>query len=475
MKLSVAQKGLLLATVPLLFEIAFLGKLSFDLMEAERESNRITNRREVAAEASHVLMSFFSVGSSVLTYGVKGSTLESSAFERLKTSVNESLEKLKPLSVSLSEEDQKHIITLESHLQAAVELIGSYISEMTSPAHHPGSFDVMRFRKSLMAQVTPFIDEIAYFTESDATASRTADSTSTIIVGVILNIALAMLLVLYFSKSIRGRIAVLQENASRFQKGKMLKKRLLDEDEISALDSSFHGMADRLTAANLEMRQYYLDLNNQLNAPLASLKDTLIMLSESSSAMTEDGRVKLKKSANSVDRLVRLINELTTIEERAKGEVVLDKSDINLTDLISSAIGSVADYAAKKEIELSQDVPADVVVLVDRDKLIQVIVNLLSNALKFSPAKSKVIVRADVSSETFAIHVIDQGTGIQAKDKERLFKRFEQAENQVVSDIKGTGLGLSICRDIVDAHKGKIGVDSEFANGSDFWFEIPRR
>ena len=474
MKLSVAQKGLLLATVPLLFEIAFLGKLSFDLMEAERESNRITNRREVAAEASHVLMSFFSVGSSVLTYGVKGSTLESSAFERLKTSVNESLEKLKTISLSLSEEDQKHIITLESHLQAAVELIGSYISEMTSPAHHPGAFDVMRFRKSLMAQVSPFIDEIAYFTESDATASRTADSASTIVVGVILNIALAMLLVVYFSKSIRSRITVLQENASRFQKGKMLRKRLDDEDEISVLDSSFHSMANQLTAANLEMRQYYLDLNNQLHAPLASLKDTLIMLSESSSPMIDEGRVKLKKSANSVDRLVRLINELTTIEERAKGEIILDRRDINLTAMISSAIGAVADYAAKKEIEVSQQAPDDVMISADRDKLTQVIVNLLSNALKFSPAKSKVIVRADVVDETFAIHVIDQGAGIQPKDKERLFKRFEQAENQSASDIKGTGLGLSICRDIVDAHGGEIGIVSEFGHGSDFWFRIPR-
>jgi len=472
MKLSVAQKGLLVATLPLLFEIGFLWKLSTDLMNAQRASNRIANRREVAAEASRILMSFFSVGSSVLTYGVKGSTLEVPAFAKLRMSVDESLARLRVLSKPLSQDDQDHIANLESRLRAAVDLIGSYITEMTSPAHKLGSFDVPRFRRSLMAQVNPFIDEISYFAESDATVPAPADSANTIIAGVVLNLGLAMLLVIYFSKSIKRRVEVLQTNASRFQKGKMLKHRLRDEDEISALDASFHDMADRLTAANLEMRQYYLTLNNQLNAPLASLKDTLLSLSESTSDMNDDGRVKLKKSAGSVDRLVRLINELTTIEEKAAGKVTLQLSDINLNDLVSSAIGAVADYAAKKEIEVSQAVPADLIVAVDRDKLIQVIVNLLSNALKFSPAKSKVNVHVDVVEKTVTVHVIDQGTGIRTADKERLFKRFEQADNQGVSDIKGSGLGLSICRDIIEAHGGEMGVDSEFGKGSDFWFRL---
>jgi len=473
-KLSIAQKGLLLATLPLVFEMGFVGKLSYDLIQTERQASRITNRREVAAEASRVLMSFFTVGSSILTYGVKGSSLEVSAYERLKKTTNASLEQLKLLSKNLSDDDKRHVEALESRLKSAVELIGSYITEMTSPAHHPGSFDVQRFRRSLMAQVEPFIDEIVYFSQSDSDPSEGAGSEKTIIAGVLLNVVFAMLLVVYFSKTIKNRISVLQQNASRFQKGQMLKGRLRDEDEISSLDKSFHDMADRLTAANLEMREYYLELNDKMSLPLSSLKETLLALSESKSQMTPEGRKKLEKSAGSVDRLVRLISELTMIDEKAAKSISVQTASCSLNDLITSAITSVADYAAKREIEVAFSPPVDITIRADKDRVIQVLVNLLSNALKFSPQKSAVEVRADISADPVVFHVIDKGPGIRDVDRARLFQKYEQADNAGSSDIKGSGLGLSICREIIEAHGGSIGVESVFGEGSDFWFRLPR-
>jgi signal transduction histidine kinase len=118
-------------------------------------------------------------------------------------------------------------------------------------------------------------------------------------------------------------------------------------------------------------------------------------------------------------------------------------------------------------------VPSHINVNADGDRLVQVIVNLMSNACKFSPKGATVTVRVDEIPNWIEVKVIDRGRGIPAKFKNLLFQRFQQVEASDAKRKGGTGLGLAICKGIIEAHGGTIGVESEEGKGSVFWFRIP--
>lgn len=110
----------------------------------------------------------------------------------------------------------------------------------------------------------------------------------------------------------------------------------------------------------------------------------------------------------------------------------------------------------------------------DADRLVQVLVNLITNAVKFSPAGGTVQVTHKLDEDTLEMRVIDEGRGVPAKYKELIFERFQQVEVGDAKQKGGTGLGLAICKTIVEMHGGIIGVESEEGKGSTFWFRIKR-
>ncbi|MBX9724643.1 MAG: ATP-binding protein, partial [Candidatus Obscuribacterales bacterium] len=109
-------------------------------------------------------------------------------------------------------------------------------------------------------------------------------------------------------------------------------------------------------------------------------------------------------------------------------------------------------------------------IFADGIRMTQVLVNLLSNALKFSPEKSSIVVEASKTEREIIIKVIDQGPGMSSEQASKLFQRFSQLEGHIQ---QGSGLGLAICKALVDLHQGQIGVDSDLTKGSTFWIKLP--
>jgi len=148
--------------------------------------------------------------------------------------------------------------------------------------------------------------------------------------------------------------------------------------------------------------------------------------------------------------------------------------DVNdMTSVIARSVSAVSFLASKNKIKIETPAKAPEV-FADGSKLIQVIVNLLSNAIKFSPPNSTITITCDEIPEFIEVKIRDQGRGIPASLKDRIFERFEQVESADYKQKGGRGLGLAICKAIIDSHQGTIGVESEEGKGSTFWFRIPQ-
>jgi PAS domain S-box-containing protein len=214
-------------------------------------------------------------------------------------------------------------------------------------------------------------------------------------------------------------------------------------------------------------------VSHELRTPLTSIHGSLGMLTSGLlKADSEPGKRLLHIAVESTDRLVRLINDILDIERIESGHVKMEKVGCDLVDLIQEAVDVMRPIAEKANITLS--VSAETVwVDVDRDRIIQTLTNLLSNALKFSPSPSTVSVATEIDANQVLVIVKDQGRGIPADKINSIFERFQQVDSSDSRNQDGTGLGLAICRSIVYQHQGRIWVESTVNVGSTFYFTLP--
>jgi signal transduction histidine kinase len=170
--------------------------------------------------------------------------------------------------------------------------------------------------------------------------------------------------------------------------------------------------------------------------------------------------------------LIKLVQDLLTVEKLKSGRSELRLSQFNISETFDRALESVAEMS--KEHQITIDVPkVDIAIEADEDKITQVVVNLLSNAIKYSPSGGTVSVAAHNSQDWLEVRVTDNGCGVPVAAQKRIFESFQQVDAKTDEKKGGTGLGLAICKAIVEQHAGSIGVDSEGAQGSTFWFRIP--
>jgi signal transduction histidine kinase len=173
--------------------------------------------------------------------------------------------------------------------------------------------------------------------------------------------------------------------------------------------------------------------------------------------------------------LIELVNDLLDAAKLESGSLQLEFASTDLRALVHEICEPLEPLAREKGITLAEELPAELPLMVraDRAKLRRVIVNLLSNALKFTPKGGRVSVRVEQFEERMRVSVADTGVGIAAEDIPLLFDKYEQARHRATRGEKGTGLGLYITRQLVELHGGEIHVESEVGRGSTFSFTLP--
>ena len=224
------------------------------------------------------------------------------------------------------------------------------------------------------------------------------------------------------------------------------------------------------------MKQEFVStVSHELRTPLTSIIGSLGLLKGGAAGtLSETAERMVTIAHDSGERLVRLINDILDIEKIESGNMPMTLEPLPVPELIESVVSANQGYAQKNGVQLVLDgTPPERKVRGDRDRLTQVLTNLIGNAVKFSPEGARVELSATTAANRVHFSVRDHGPGIPADFRDRIFSRFSQADSSDTRQKGGTGLGLAITRAIVESHNGRIWFDSELGQGSTFHFEIP--
>ncbi len=217
---------------------------------------------------------------------------------------------------------------------------------------------------------------------------------------------------------------------------------------------------------------FFSMVSHDLRTPLASMNVNIAnLVSGVCGPIPEGGEKLLHNAASNMERLSALVNDLLELDKLDSEKLTLDLECISLRDVCETSIQALEAMAHDAGVALIYG-GGDAAVMAEERRLVQVVTNLISNAIKFAPRDSKVIVEIRRQEEKCEVAVTDQGPGISADQKESLFDKYKQGAAISNVALKGTGLGLAIVKSIIKAHGGEVGVDSEIAKGSTFWVRL---
>jgi PAS domain S-box-containing protein len=221
-------------------------------------------------------------------------------------------------------------------------------------------------------------------------------------------------------------------------------------------------------------QEFVAMVSQDLREPIAAMQGFLEDTCEANyGKLSDDGLKQAEAAKRSNNRLLSLVDDLLNIENMNLGKMDLTKSECSSNQLIKQSLVAVNALAVRSGIKLESQ-GENVSFRADSDRLVQVLVNFIGNAIKFSPENSTIVCCVSEVGEQVEFQVIDQGRGIPSHLVDSVFERFKQVTRTDASEKGGAGLGLAICKSIVESHDGSIGACSEEGKGSTFWFRIPK-
>ena len=268
----------------------------------------------------------------------------------------------------------------------------------------------------------------------------------------------------------RDLIAILNELEEKREELERVNRELAESNrELNEANAKLRELSN--------MKEEFLALTtHDLRSPLTVISGVInFFTSGRLGELSPEQKNMVAMMERNTQNLIELVNDLLDASKLESGTMRLDLSSVDLRLLVNELRETMEPLAREKEITLEDRLPDDLPpLLADRAKLRRVLVNLISNALKFTPKGGRVVVFAEqLDARTARVSVADTGVGIAPEDIERLFDKYEQARSRATRSEKGTGLGLYITRQLVELHGGKISARSELGKGSTFSFTIP--
>jgi two-component system sensor histidine kinase BarA len=246
------------------------------------------------------------------------------------------------------------------------------------------------------------------------------------------------------------------------------------------LDAKIAELSDRnieLLKANKLKSEFLANISHEFRTPLNSILGFAQVLREKPALLSKD---KVRRYTENIitggNRLLNMINDLLDLAKTKAGKIELHIEKTSVQQLIDSAVASFSLETRKKKIKVKVSTRPDLPPLMtDAGKVQQIVYNFLSNAVKFTPERGRIEIRAGLKEDdkTLRIEVTDTGCGIAKEDIEKIFKKFGTTDGSLTSLSTGSGLGLAISSELTAMLAGNMGVDSELGKGSTFWLEIP--
>ena len=248
-----------------------------------------------------------------------------------------------------------------------------------------------------------------------------------------------------------------------------------DEDIIHSIASLVAVTLDNarlfeeVNALNLRKNEFIALASHELKTPLTTTKGYLQILERSE--IDQVGRRFLTKALKQLERINALVAELLDISKIEAGKLTFHFETFDLSEMILDVVETFH-FSSQTHTVFVNNIHGDYLVKADRQRLEQVVINLITNAIKYSPNAHQVHVVLESSPEEVTVQVIDEGMGMTRQQQEKVFTRFYQVEG--TSKMTGLGLGLYLSKEIIERHGGRVGVTSEMGKGSTFYFTVPR-
>jgi heavy metal sensor kinase len=244
-------------------------------------------------------------------------------------------------------------------------------------------------------------------------------------------------------------------------------------DDLGHAARVFNGLLQRLEDSFIQLKRFTSDASHELRTPLASMR-SIGEVSLQNSHTHEEYREVIASMLEEVRRLTQLVDSLLAISRADSGQISLQLSSFSCSDLIQEVVGVVGILAEDKRQTIRVKGSADITVTADRGILRQAILNLVDNAIKYSPQESSIHIEIQREQDkTAVISITDQGPGIREEEQTLIFDRFYRTDDGRSRERGGTGLGLSIAKWAVEAHAGSIAVRPGEAGGSCFFIRLP--
>jgi signal transduction histidine kinase len=318
----------------------------------------------------------------------------------------------------------------------------------------------------------------------------------------LLGLGMALVASLFVARRVVRPLEKLRHGVERIGRGDMNSRlELKTGDEIEVLADEFNRMTDNLREAysGLEKKveertrelallnerlkeldrmksDFVSNVSHELRTPLTAIKGAVdLVLREVAGPLTEKQIHYLTRVRSNTQHLTGLINDLLDLSKIESGRIEVKSSPVSLSGLVHEVVEALRFVAAEKVITLESTIPRkSILVWADRNKINQVLMNLIGNAIKFTPMQGRIIVSAStIGEERVQVSVSDTGPGIPPDEKKRIFAKFYQIAELNGTNPKGTGLGLAISKALVELHGGRIWVESEPSRGSTFCFTLP--
>lgn len=289
-------------------------------------------------------------------------------------------------------------------------------------------------------------------------------------------LGLGTFIALRITRSITRPIAQLKEKTAEIARGDFGDElRLASPPEIAALGSAFNAMSRRLRELERVKSDFFSTVSHELRTPLASIKEgTGLLLDRVGGPLTEKQEMLLRIIAEESRRLIDLVNSVLDLSKMEAGMMRFEFEPANVADLVHKALHELAPLAEAKRIQLHSEIARDLpLVRLDRERMLQVLRNLIGNAVKFTQVGGEVRVAARGRDHRVEIEVRDNGPGIPRESLERIFEKYQQERGGSAGRLQGTGLGLAIAKHTIAAHGGKIWAESEPGKGSAFFCVLP--
>jgi len=245
--------------------------------------------------------------------------------------------------------------------------------------------------------------------------------------------------------------------------------------ELEAATRELQQANQRLKELDRLKDDFVSTVSHELRTPLTSVRAFSEILHDNLDMKKVERRKYLDIMVKETERLTRLINQVLDLAKIESGRADWFMVNLNLTEVLKEALAATSQLFHEKSITLVEMLPSwPINVFADRDRIIQVVINLLSNAAKFcQPDEGEVTIRLYYKDKEVRVEVADNGPGIQPDEQHKIFEKFQQIIDLRNGKPKGTGLGLAISRRIIEYHNGRIWVENKPDGGSKFTFTLP--